>query len=70
MIAAGIFGLLIPAMEEAEIIYGDFSIIPVVIGFILGGIFLNLLDKNKSHGIDRGIFSYNKKKMKGAYYGK
>ena len=35
MIAAGIFGLLIPAMEEAELIYKDYSIIPVVFGFIL-----------------------------------
>ena len=49
MVSAGIFGLLIPAMEEAEIIYGDLSIIPVVIGFILGGIFLNLLDKVVPH---------------------
>lgn len=49
MVSAGIFGLLIPAMEEAEIIYGDLSIIPVIIGFILGGIFLNILDKVVPH---------------------
>ena len=44
MIAAGIFGLLIPAIEEAEAIYPTYAFIPVVIGFILGGIFLNILD--------------------------
>ncbi len=49
MIAAGIFGLLIPAMEEAELIYKDYSIIPVVFGFILGGIMLNVLDKIIPH---------------------
>lgn len=49
MISAGIFGLLIPAMEEAEIIYKNLAILPVVIGFILGGIFLNLLDKIVPH---------------------
>ena len=34
MVSAGRFGLLIPAMEEAEIIYGDLSIIPVIVEFI------------------------------------
>ena len=49
MIAAGIFGLLIPAMEEAEFIYKNLSFIPVFGGFILGGIFLNILDKIIPH---------------------
>lgn len=49
MVSAGIFGLLVPAIEEAENIYGDIAIIPVVVGFILGGLFLNLLDKIIPH---------------------
>ena len=61
MVSAGIFGLLIPAMEEAEVHYGELSIIPVVVGFILGGIFLNILDKVVPHfhnerGETTGIF--------------
>lgn len=49
MISAGIFGLLIPAIEEAQISYKNLAILPVVIGFILGGLFLNLLDKVIPH---------------------
>lgn len=49
MISAGIFGLLIPAIEEAEISYKNLAILPVVLGFILGGMFLNLLDKIIPH---------------------
>ena len=49
MISAGIFGLLIPAIEESSIGYGDLAILPVVIGFVLGGLFLNLLDKIVPH---------------------
>ena len=49
MIAAGIFGLLIPAIEEAELIYEKIAFLPVAIGFILGGVFLNLLDKIVPH---------------------
>lgn len=49
MIAAGIFGLLIPAIEEAEVSYASMAIIPVIFGFILGGLFLNLLDRLVPH---------------------
>lgn len=49
MIAAAIFGLLIPAIDEASETYKDFSLIPVIGGFILGGLFLNLLDKVVPH---------------------
>jgi len=49
MIAAGIFGLLIPSIEEAEIIYDNIAVIPVIVGFLLGGILLTLLDKIVPH---------------------
>ncbi len=49
MIAAGIFGLLIPAIEEAELFYEKLAFIPVVVGFLLGGLFLYLLDKMIPH---------------------
>lgn len=44
MISAGIFGLLLPAMDESTILYKDFAVVPVVVGFLLGGLLLNLLD--------------------------
>ena len=48
MIAASIWSLLIPALESAES-YGKWSFLPVVIGFIFGGLFLVLLDKIVPH---------------------
>lgn len=44
MIAASIWSLLIPALESSDN-YGKLSFLPVTIGFILGGVFLMLLDK-------------------------
>lgn len=44
MIAASVWSLLIPSIEKAEI-YNSFAMIPVCIGFFLGGLFLVLIDK-------------------------
>jgi ZIP family zinc transporter len=49
MIAAGFLGLLVPSIEEATISYGDASVFPVVVGFLLGGLLLFLLDKLIPH---------------------
>jgi ZIP family zinc transporter len=49
MIAAGFLGLLIPAIEEATLSYDKLAVIPVIIGFLLGGILLFLLDKLIPH---------------------
>ena len=43
MVAASIWSLLIPAMEQAENM-GKFSFIPAVVGFWAGVLFLLLLD--------------------------
>ena len=43
MLAASVWSLLLPAIDGAEG-YGRFKFVPAVIGFILGGIFLVLLD--------------------------
>lgn len=48
MIAASVWSLLIPAMEQAEAI-GMTSWIPAVGGFVIGGLFLNVLDKILPH---------------------
>lgn len=49
MIAAGMLGLLVPSIEEANAIYGSYSVFPVVIGFLLGGVLLFALDKLIPH---------------------
>lgn len=49
MIAAGIFGLLLPAIEEATESYGNLCVFPIIIGFLLGGVILYLLDKIIPH---------------------
>ena len=49
MIAAGFLGLLIPAIEEANTSYGDLAVLPVIVGFLLGGVLLFVLDKVIPH---------------------
>lgn len=51
MIAASIWSLIIPAFEMVEETnsYGKFSFLPIVIGFLLGCLFLVLLDKTLPH---------------------
>ena len=48
MTAASIWSLLLPAMEQAEAI-GNIPWVPATIGFILGGLFLLLIDKIIPH---------------------
>lgn len=48
MIAASIWSLLIPAIDQSSGM-GKFSVVPVAIGFLLGGGFLLLLDKIIPH---------------------
>lgn len=45
MIAASFWSLLAPAIEHAEAAgYGHWSFIPAVVGFLVGGIFLRVID--------------------------
>lgn len=44
MISASIWSLLIPAIEQSTN-YGNLKFVPAVVGFLLGGIFLGVLDK-------------------------
>ncbi len=48
MVSASVFSLLLPAIEESSN-YGKLSFLPATIGFILGGLFLVLLDKTVPH---------------------
>ena len=49
MIAASVWSLLIPAIEEAEA-NGQIGWIPAAGGFILGGVFLLLMDRGETSG--------------------
>ena len=49
MISTGLFGLLLPSIEQAKQLYPNLSFLPVIIGFIVGGLFLYLLDKIVPH---------------------
>lgn len=48
MVAASVWSLLIPAIESAEP-YGEWKIIPAIVGFIVGGLFLVIIDKLVPH---------------------
>jgi len=50
MFAASYWSLLAPAIEYAEMDgYGNFSFIPALIGFIVGGVFLRIIDAVVPH---------------------
>ena len=49
MIAASVWSLLIPSIEVAEGTFGNWSWMPAAIGFLLGGIFLVMLDHLLPH---------------------
>ena len=49
MISVSFFGLLIPSIEESEAIYGNLAVLPVIGGFLLGGVVLFVLDRIIPH---------------------
>ena len=48
MIAASIWSLLLPAMEQSAD-WGKFRFVPALVGFLLGGLFMVLVDKLVPH---------------------
>lgn len=44
MLSASIWSLLMPSIENAESTWGKLTIIPVCVGFLLGGVFMIVLD--------------------------
>lgn len=68
MIAASVWSLLIPAIQGSES-YGKLSFLPAAIGFVLGGLFLVIVDKfiphmHKGTGENDGPKSLFKKSTK------
>lgn len=49
MVAASVWSLLIPALDQAETSLGKWSFVPAVIGFWAGILFLLLLDRVIPH---------------------
>ncbi len=59
MIAASFFGLLLPCIEKSKEIDSSIFFLPPILGFILGGVFLYLLDIfiphfHKNTGVEEG----------------
>ncbi|MBQ8164164.1 MAG: ZIP family metal transporter [Clostridia bacterium] len=48
MVSASFFSLLLPAIEETTG-FGSFQFVPATVGFLIGGLFLVLLDKVTPH---------------------
>ena len=44
MLAASVWSLLLPALEQSAFFYGDWAFLPAAVGFLCGGVFLTLLD--------------------------
>lgn len=49
MIAASVWSLLLPSLSQSEEMFNNLAFLPPVIGFILGGAFLVLIDKIVPH---------------------
>lgn len=49
MISASFFGLLLPSIEESKTYFPSCSYLAPILGFLLGGLFLYLLDKIVPH---------------------
>ena len=64
MLASSFFSLLLPAISSAES-YGDFDFVPAVVGFLVGALFMFLLDcylnKTKTSHFEGKRLSKNKK---------
>ena len=45
MIAASVWSLIIPSIEGAKADYGAFNFLPATVGFLVGGLFIVLIDK-------------------------
>jgi len=68
MIAASIWSLILPSIEQSES-WGSLSFIPAVIGFMIGGLFLVVIDKliphiHTSNNQEEGLKNHFKKTTK------
>lgn len=59
MVAASVFGLIIPALDLGQASWGQLSVLPVVVGIVLGGLLLVAIDKivphiHKSNMVEEG----------------
>ncbi len=64
MLSASFWSLLLPALENAESVWGEMSFFPVVLGFVLGCVFMVLLDFISSRFFAVGAQKERKKAFK------
>lgn len=69
MVAASIWSLLLPALDEAKEQFGSYNWLPAIIGFLVGGLFIVLLDKiiphlHKGTNLDEGPHTSLRKSTK------
>eukprot|EP01128_Nolandella_sp_AFSM9_P006080 TRINITY_DN305_c1_g3_i1.p1 TRINITY_DN305_c1_g3~~TRINITY_DN305_c1_g3_i1.p1 ORF type:complete len:331 (-),score=68.17 TRINITY_DN305_c1_g3_i1:34-1026(-) len=58
MLAASFFSLLLPALKSAQSLGYRFAWLPVVVGFLLGGAFVKMMEFVVPHNPSSGIFSF------------
>lgn len=61
MLAASVWSLLLPALEQSQTLYGKWAFAPAAIGFLSGGLFLTLLD-----GFAQRFYKNDEKAVKSA----
>ena len=61
MLAASVWSLLLPALEQSQALYGSWAFFPAAVGFLCGGVFLTLLDAFASR-----FYNGEKEKVKSA----
>ena len=59
MLSASIWSLLLPALEDAQTTWENLAFVPVVFGFLLGGIFMIILDFVSDKFISKEKISQN-----------
>ena len=64
MLSASIFSLLLPALENATATMGNLAFLPIVLGFVLGGLFLVFLDKISAIFFEKSVKNSKKKAFK------
>lgn len=69
MMSASFFGLLLPSIEQSKIYFSNISFLPPIIGFLIGGMILYLLDKiiphfHKNTNVEEGRNSSLNKNIK------
>lgn len=69
MVSASFFGLLLPSIEQSKVYFSNIYYLPPILGFLIGGLILYLLDKliphfHKNTNVEEGKSSSLNKNIK------